>query len=92
MSYKISDEKLTKVMVFAEIHTLCAVPFAAVLPLFAIAGSCCMVRYKTEYTTCIKTNAGDTKFEGFEEHPMKLGLRLLPSLIYAYSISYFFFI
>ena len=81
-------------MAFAEIHTLVAVPFAALLPIFGIAGSCVLVRYKDEYTKCIDKNVADNdgEFSGFEKYPMKLGLRLLPSLIYAYSISYFFFI
>lgn len=84
-------------MAFAEIHTLVAVPFAALLPLFGIAGSCVLVRYKDEYVECqnvhIKANEAENgEFSGFEKYPMKLGLRLLPSLIYAYSISYFFFI
>ena len=85
-------------MAFAEIHTLVAVPFAAILPIFGIAGSCVLVRYKDEYVECqkpfIDANmlANNGEFSGFEKHPMKLGLRLLPSLIYAYSISYFFFI
>ena len=78
-------------MAFAEIHTLVAVPFAALLPIFGIAGSCVLVRYKDEYVGCIDS-LPDGEITGFEKYPMKLGLRLLPSLIYAYSISYFFFI
>jgi len=84
-------------MAFAEIHCLVGCIPAAVLPFFAMAGSSCLILAKESYNLCInqkKETFKDNKDDlaTLELMTTRMGIRVLTSLIYAYSISYFFFI
>ena len=79
-------------IVYAESHLLAAAVPSIIFPVSAFIGACIQVRYKTDYLTCLANYA---KVEGNKvvtvaDDKLLINLRLIQSLMYAYSISYFF--
>ena len=76
---------------YAESHLLAAAVPSIFFPVSAFIGACIQVRYKTDYLTCLATyNLKEKKTVTVADDMLLVNLRLIQSLMYAYSISYFF--
>ena len=72
-------------IVYGESHLIAASLPSLLFPVFGFIGACIQVRYKGDYTTCLAANN-----RTLEDDQLLINLRMIQSLFYAYSISYFF--
>ena len=80
------EARMKSILAFADIHVLVSCIPAILLPIFGFNCACILMRYKDQYNVCIGSLLDD------QTDSLRYWIRLLESLTFAFSISYFFLI